>query len=104
MSATALARGEALCFPSQQEITAYLAKHSRTRGYQKNGINERVAEVFANSKRWPTSFQVNTLVTVHELKKKLGLSDDDARNITTNLVLALANCARDTRKNLKSAL
>ncbi|HSX38257.1 MAG TPA: hypothetical protein VLE95_05440 [Chlamydiales bacterium] len=75
MSSAASATNPALHFPSQEEITAYLAKDSRTNdAYKKEkGIDRAVAKAFANSTRSLSELKIGVRCTIQNLYLDKGI-------------------------------
>jgi len=84
-----------LRFPSQEVITAYLAKHPLTSDSynQEKRINEAVAKAFANSTKVEMGVQMGVMLTMYDVNENLGLPESEVTAINMNLTQALIDCA-----------
>lgn len=84
-----------LRFPSQEAITAYLAKHrlTNTPYNQEKRINEAVANAFANSTKVPMGVQIGVMLAMCDVNETLDLPESAVMAISMNLTAALTDCA-----------
>jgi hypothetical protein len=108
MSSTASAKDGKLHFPSQEAITAYLAKHPLisdpliSDSYnQEKKIKDAVAQFFANSRKVPMGVQMGVMLTISELNKKFGLPQSAVMALNMNLTEALQDCANEQEIQLE---
>lgn len=86
-----------LPFPSQENIAAYLGKHTLTKElYLKNNeIIQAVARCFADQDKAPAEVDTGVRATMLTLSKKLKLPSTTLIMIQINLAEALKDCAKD---------
>jgi hypothetical protein len=97
-------------FPSQEKITAYLARHPRTSDVYKKekGIHEAVAKAFANATYSLIEVQVGVQCTIENLYLKRGIdliSVGSTRRMiemmSVSVVAALVDCVKENQLTLK---
>lgn len=91
---TTAATRETFQFPSKQEIWEFLAKNPNTCSYEADGLNEKVAELFAKSTKNFINLQMTALKKIPELNagKLTGRAEME---MCAKYMTALFKCAKE---------